>query len=128
MGLNTQISKSQLAKLYEKPYSYIMLDIHPKRVHSKFNTVRSDILSNNFLIFHMEDQYIAIPKSIFLKSYKVIGSGSNSQLRVIRDHEIEIKKKTNKRKRKEYKQSSTESESTSESDNSDKSATRKRTR
>ena len=128
MGLNTQLTKSQLVKIYEEPYSYIMLDIHPKRVHSQFNTVRSDILSNYFRIFRMEDQFIAVPKSIFLKHFKIIEGSGNSQLRVIRDHEIEIKKKSNKHKRKEYRNSSTESEETTESDDSDRTSRRRRTK
>ena len=65
IGLTNHISKKKLMKFYEKKFSYIMVDIHPNRIHSSFNTLRSNIFEENFLIFRNMEEYVAVPKAYF---------------------------------------------------------------
>ena len=91
------MSKRQLEKIYVKNYAYIFIDIHPKR-HSEFCTIRSNIFENNFTLFY-KMEYIAIPKSEFIKYFKVL-EAKKGTIKAVKN-EIAIRKsgKTKKRKR-----------------------------
>ena len=124
LGMQNLISKQSLGQIFAKPFAYIMLDIHPNR-HSSFGCVKSNIFETNFSVFH-KMEYIAIPKSEFLKHF-TIQEAKDGSLRPIKD-EIEIRERsTKKRKSKKSKQSrkkrrkestTEESESSQESEES----------
>ena len=115
LGMQNLISKQSLASVFSKPYSYIMLDIHPNR-QSSFGCITSNILNKNFIIFH-KMEYIAIPESEFLKHFS-IQEAKEGSVRSIKD-EIEIrerskKKRKNKKSEKSRKKRRKVSESTTE--------------
>ena len=125
LGMQDLISKQSLTRVFTEPYSYIMLDIHPNR-QSSFGCVTSNILSENFIIFH-KMEYIAIPKSEFLKHF-TIQEAKEGSVRAIQD-EIEIrersrkkrknkKSKAKKRRRKNSESTTEDSETTQESEES----------
>ena len=126
LGMQNLISKQSLANVFSRPYAYIMLDIHPNR-QSDFGCVRSNILSKNFTIFH-KMEYIAIPKTEFLKHFTIL-EGKEDTIRPVKN-EIEIREKSKKktkskrgskskkRRRKQSESSSSESETSQESETS----------
>lgn len=82
------ISRRQLQKIYEDNFSYILIDIHPKR-QSEFITIRSNIFDKHFGIIH-KMEYVAIPKSEFIKHFKVL-EAKKGTIKAIKN-EIEIGK------------------------------------
>ena len=126
LGMQGLISKQSLAQVYSKPYTYIMLDIHPNR-QSLFGCITSNILYKNFTIFY-KMEYIAIPKSEFLKHF-TIQEAKEGTVREIKN-EIEIRERAKKKKRnqkssksrkKRRKQSSTTTEESETSEESEES-------
>jgi len=114
LSCNDYISKKQLQKIYEKNFAYIFIDIHPKR-HSEFVTIRSNIFDKHFCIIH-KMEYVAIPKTEFVKYFKVLEAKKGS-IKAIKN-EIEIgkirpTKRSRKRRRTPY-ESTTSTDSDSE--------------
>ena len=93
-------------QIYSRPFSYLYIDIHPQR-KSNFSIVRGNIFDSNFSVYN-KMEYIAIPKSEFIKHFKIVEVKEDS-VRAVRD---EIKIKKNKRKRKRRYSTETESEQT----------------
>ena len=89
------ISKRQLEQIYEEKFAYIFIDIHPER-HSEFSTIRSNIFELNYTLFH-KMEYVAIPKSEFLKYFKVI-EAKKGKIKAIKN-EITIRKSSKSKKR-----------------------------
>ena len=126
LGMQGLVSKQSLTRVFAAPYAYIMLNIHPNR-QSSFGCITSNILSKNFSIFH-KMEYIAIPKSEFLKHF-TIQEAKEGSVREIKD-EIEIRErstkkrkskkssKSRKKRRKEADSTTEESETSQESEES----------
>ena len=91
------ISKRQLGKIYANKFAYIFIDIHPER-HSEFCTIRSNIFENNFTLFY-KMEYIAIPKSEFIKYFKVLEAKKGTVKAVKNEITVRKTKKAKKRKR-----------------------------
>ena len=109
LGVKELITKKHLEDVYSKRFAYIMIDVHPMR-HSPFATIRSNIFDNNFTIFnHME--YVAIPKTEFIKHFKIIEAKSGS-IKAIKNEITLTKSRKPKRKRR---RSPTPESSTTES-------------
>jgi len=89
------ISNRQLERVYSQKFAYIFIDIHPER-HSEFFTIRSNIFELNYTLFH-KMEYVAIPKSEFIKHFKVI-EAKKGTIKAIKD-EITIRKSTKPKKR-----------------------------
>ena len=95
VGVQKLLPNRLLETIYKQRYSYIFIDMHPNR-HSEFGSVLSNIFDKNFSIYH-KMEYVAIPKSEFLKHF-TIQEAKEGSIRAIKD-EIEVRK-TSKRKRK----------------------------
>ena len=95
LGLNNLIPKTLFEKIYSQAYSYIYVDISPGR-QSKFSVVRSNIFNKNFSVYN-KMEYIAIPKSEFLKHFKILEAKEDS-IRAVKN-EIKIKKRRKKRRK-----------------------------
>ena len=95
VGLKNVLPKRLLDDIYAKPFSYIYLDLHPKS-QSRFESVRSNIFDKYFSIFN-KMEYIAIPKSEFIKHFKIIEAQDGS-VRALKDA-FEIREDTKGRKR-----------------------------
>ena len=74
-----------------------MIDIHPHR-HSEFCTIRSNIFDINFDIIN-KMEYVAIPKSEFIKHYKII-EAKKGTIKAIKDEITITKRSKTKRPRK----------------------------
>ena len=96
LGCNELIKKRHLDQIYAKKFAYIFIDVHPER-HSDICTIRSNIFERNYDIFY-KMEYIAIPKSEFVKHFKVI-EAKNGTIKAIKN-EIKIRKTTKSKKRK----------------------------
>ena len=97
VGLKDVLSKRLLDNIYDKPFSYIYLDLHPKR-QSRFESVKSNIFDKYFSIFD-KMEYIAIPKSEFIKYFKIV-EAQNGTVRALKDaFEIREDEKGRKRRR-----------------------------
>ena len=94
LGLKNLITSEQLNALYAARFSYIYINIHPNR-HSDFGTLRTNIFDKLLTIYY-QMEYIAIPKSDFIKYFKVIES-NNGKIKAIKNA-VEIKP-NRKRKR-----------------------------
>ena len=120
LGLTNHISRSLLEKATRERYTYIMIDVHPKRQYD-FGCLRGRILKKYFAVYYEDMEYVAIPRSEFLKYFKII-KAKKGDVKAIKN-EIEVTKdpdpsklvsqREEKRKRK-YIESSTESESDSD--------------
>ena len=108
-GVQSNVPKHLMDQIYNKPFSYLYIDIHPQR-KSNFAAVRSNIFDKNFSVYN-KMEYIAIPKSEFIKHFKIVEVKEDS-VRAIRDA-IKIKKN---RKRKRRYSSSSESTAADSSD------------
>ena len=93
--LKNRISRRLLDNIYDKSFSYIYVDLHPKR-HSRFESVKSNIFDKYFSIFN-KMEYIAIPKSEFIKHFKII-EAQDGTVRALKDA-IEIREEEKGRKR-----------------------------
>lgn len=114
LGISTLISKKELDKVYSSCFTYIMLDIHPRR-HSEFATIRGNIFDHNYSIYH-KMEYVAIPKTEFVKHFKILDAKKGS-IKAIKD-EITIKKsrKIKRKRRRSPTPVTTESTSDTETD------------
>ena len=117
LGVSNLIPQRSLDKIYSKNYSYIFVNVHPNR-HSEFETIRTDIFNSFFTIFN-KMEYVAIPKTEFLKHFKII-EAKKGTVKAIKN-EITVgktKKKSDKegRKRKRGQSSAESSTQTSASD------------
>ena len=117
LGLTNHISRELLEKATSERYTYIMIDVHPNRQYD-FGCIRGNIFLKNFPVYYTME-YVAIPKSEFIKYFKII-EAKKGKIKAIKN-EIEIKKdpeqssSDSKRERKRPRQY-TESTSESESD------------
>jgi len=116
LGLTNHITRSLLEKATSERYSYIMIDVHPNRQYD-FGCVRGNILENNFAIYY-KMEYVAIPKSEFLKYFKII-KAKKGEIQAIKN-EIEVKEdskqsnsdsKRERKRRRKYAETSSESDS-----------------
>ena len=95
IGLKNIVPRRLLDNIYDKSFSYIYVDLHPKR-HSRFESVKSNIFDKYFSIFN-KMEYIAIPKSEFIKHFKII-EAQDGTVRALKDA-IEIREEEKGRKR-----------------------------
>ena len=95
VGMQKFIPNRLLETIYKQRYAYIFIDMHPNR-HSEFGCIRGSIFDDYFTIYH-KMEYVAIPKSEFLKHF-TIQEAKEGSVKAIKD-EIEIRK-ASKRKRK----------------------------
>lgn len=95
LGLISRIPKQLLDDIYSTRYQYIYIDLHPNRQYD-YSAVRGNIF-DKFSRIYYNMEYVAIPKSDFLKYFKIIKS-TQGKVKAIKN-EIEIKKK-HKRRRK----------------------------
>ena len=110
-GVQSNVPKHLMGQVYNQPFSYLYIDIHPQR-KSNFASVKGNIFDENFSVYN-KMEYIAIPKSEFIKHFKIVEAKEGS-IRAVKDV-IKIKKNKRKRKRK---YSSDEFETATESDQS----------
>ena len=115
LSCNNLITGKQLDKIYEKNFAYILIDIHPQR-HSEFVTIRSNIFEKNYTIVH-NMEYVAIPKTEFVKHFKIL-EAKKGTIKAVKN-EIEIRKirsskKSRKRSRTPYESTTTENSTDSE--------------
>ena len=89
------VKKRHLDQIYAKKFAYIFIDIHPQR-HSDFCTIRSNIFDKNYDLFYRME-YIAIPKSEFIKYFKVV-EAKKGTIKAIKN-EIKIGKSSKSKKR-----------------------------
>ena len=89
LGLTGSVTKGLMEKIYSKPFSYIMLDLHPSR-HSSFSSVRANIFDNFSSILYSEMEYVAIPKADFLKYFKILET-KKGKVKALQN-EFEVKK------------------------------------
>ena len=107
-GLTKHITRNQLDVALSKKHSYIFIDIHPKRQFD-FCCIRGNIFEKEINCYY-KMEYVAIPKTDFVKYFKIIES-TGGKIRAIKN-ELEIKQdKQKKSKRKRKRQPSTESDS-----------------
>ena len=114
LGVQSHLPKRLLDQIYDKPFSYIYFDIHPKR-QTDFIAVRGNIFDSFYSIFN-KMEYIAIPKAEFIKHFKII-EAKDGTVQAIKDA-IEIRKtkpSTRRKKRRRRSPSPTDTESSSES-------------
>ena len=110
LGIQSLLSKRQMEKLYSKNFAYIMINIHPQR-HSPFVTITNNIFDYFFTIYH-KMEYVAIPKSDFVKYFKVL-EAKKGTIKAVKN-EIEIRKSSTKRRKRSPTPESTETETESE--------------
>lgn len=108
VGVQKTLPSRLLETAYKQRYSYIFIDMHPNR-HSEFDRISGNIFDEYFSIYN-KMEYVAIPKSEFLKHF-TIQEAKEGSIRAIKD-EIEIRK-TSKRKPKRRKRRKYSSEITS---------------
>ena len=108
VGVQNTLPSRLLETAYKQRYSYIFIDMHPNR-HSEFDRISGNIFDEYFSIYN-KMEYVAIPKSEFLKHF-TIQEAKEGSIRAIKD-EIEIRK-TSKRKPKRRKRRKYSSETTS---------------
>lgn len=99
IGIKNTIPKRLLDKVYEKRYSYIYVDLHPES-HSEFECVKANIFDKYFSIFN-KMEYIAIPKSEFIKHFKIIEAQDGS-VRALKNA-IEIRETESSKRRRSSK-------------------------
>ena len=104
------ITKRQLEQIYAEKFNYIFIDLHPNR-HSEFCTIRSNIFERNYTIFN-KMEYVAIPKSDFIKYFKIV-EAKKGTIKAIKN-DIAIRKTTKKKRKREL--STTDTSGTSESE------------
>ena len=95
LNVQSRVPKHLMDQIYSRPFSYIYVDIHPER-RNNFDIVRGNIFDKNFSIYN-KMEYIAIPKSDFLKYFSVTEVKEDT-LRAVK-HEIALPKRKGKRKR-----------------------------
>ena len=105
-GVQSNVPRHLMDQIYNEPFSYLYIDIHPQR-KSNFAAVRGNIFEKNFSVYN-KMEYIAIPKSEFIKHFKIVEVKENS-VRAVRDA-IKIKK-SRKRKRRYSSEYSEQTES-----------------
>ena len=119
LGLTNQISRQLLEKATCERYTYIMVDVHPDRQYD-FGCIRGNIFENNFTVYY-NMEYVAIPKSEFLKYFKII-EAKKGKVKAIKN-EIEVKKdakqsnpdsKRERKRQREYADTTSESDSDSD--------------
>ena len=108
VGVQKILPSRLLETAYKQRYSYIFIDMHPNR-HLEFDRISGNIFDKYFSIYN-KMEYVAIPKSEFLKHF-TIQEAKEGSIRAIKD-EIEIRK-TSKRKPKRRKRRKYSSEITS---------------
>ena len=87
LGIQSLMPKRLLDEIYNNKYAYIFIDVHPER-HSEFITIRGNIFDSRFSVYH-KMEYIAIPKSDFVKYFK-IAEVKQGTVRALKN-EIEIR-------------------------------------
>ncbi len=97
-GLQSTLPRRLLDHIYSKPYSYIYVDLNTGR-QKAFDVVRGNIFDTNFSIYN-KMEYIAVPKSDFLKYFKIVEAKEGS-VRAVKNA-IEIKQASKRTKRKSH--------------------------
>ena len=92
LGLKRLITNEQLDTIYSTRYGYIYIHIHPNS-HYDFGTLRANIF-DYFLSIYYQMEYIAIPKSDFIKYFKIIDA-KDGKIKAIKN-EVAIKPKRKK--------------------------------
>jgi hypothetical protein len=82
LGLSNILPKTLLDRVYSDAFAYIVYDLHPMN-HSQFCRIRTNIFNDNFLVLN-KMEYVAIPKSDFLKYFKVLESKKGT-IRAVRN-------------------------------------------
>ena len=95
-GLQSNLPRRLLDQIYSKPYSYIYVDLQTGR-QKAFDVVRGNIFDTNFSIYN-KMEYIAVPKSEFLKYFKIVEAKEGS-VRAVKNA-IAIKEASKRAKRK----------------------------
>jgi len=111
LGLKGLITSTELDTMYKNRHSYIYIDIHPNRLFD-FGTIRANIFEKYLTIFY-QMEYIAIPKTDFVKYFKIIKS-KNGKIQAVKNA-VEVKANY-KRKRPKKPRISIESSSEDQSD------------
>lgn len=111
LGLRELITKDQMAAAYDERYSYIYINIHPNRQFD-FGTLRANIF-DKYINIYCRMEYIAIPKSDFVKYFKIIES-KNGRIKAVKNA---VKIKPN-RKRQRTERADTSNESSNTNDQS----------
>ena len=106
LNVQSYLPKHLMDRIYSKPFSYIYVDIHPKRKNN-FDIVKGNILDKNFSIFN-KMEYIAIPKSEFIKHFR-IAEVKEDTLRAVKN-EITFKKRKRSKQVKRRKRVKSESD------------------
>ena len=96
LGVQSLVPQNLLDNIYSTKFAYIFIDVHPER-HSEFCTVRSNIFENNYTLFY-KMEYVAIPKSEFIKHFKVL-EAKKGTIKAVKN-EITIRKSGKSKKRK----------------------------
>ena len=105
------ISKEQINQIYTKNFAYIMINIHPER-HSEFITIRTNIFDDNFIVIN-KMEYVAIPKSDFIKYFKIL-EAKKGTIKAIKN-EVTIRKRSHPKKSRKRSPSSEKSVTSTES-------------
>ena len=95
IGVQSLVSKRHLEDIYSKNFAYIFVNIHPER-QNPFVAVTTNIFDKYYSIFH-KMEYVAIPKSDFLKYFKVV-EAKKGTIKAIKN-EIEVRSGKKKRTR-----------------------------
>ena len=115
LNVQSRVPKHLLDQIYSEPFSYIYVDIHPER-RSNFDIVRGNIFEKNFSIYN-KMEYIAIPKSDFIKYFRVVEVKEDTVRGV--KNEITLSKNKRKTKRKRRREPSSSSGSSKFSEESE---------
>ena len=116
LDMDALITSRSLDNIFKNPYAYIMFDIHPNR-QSDFGCIKANIFERNFSIFH-KMEYIAIPKTEFLKHFTIQEAKSDT-IRQIKD-EIEIREKPKRRRKNKTKKAKRRRKYTESSEETDR--------
>ncbi len=86
-NIQSHLPKRLLDQVYEKRFSYIYIDVHPES-QTHFTAVRGNIFDSFYSIYN-KMEYIAIPKSEFIKHFKIL-EAKDGTIKAIKN-EIEIR-------------------------------------
>ena len=114
-NIQSHLPKRLLDQIYEKRYSYIFIDVHPER-QTQFSAVRGNIFGSFYSIYN-KMEYIAIPKSEFVKHFKILEAKDGS-IKAIKD-EIEIRKTRSSRRKRKRKRTPSPDSATTTSESSE---------
>jgi hypothetical protein len=94
LGMTSLISRKIFDDVYIDRYQYIYIDLHPNR-QFVFSSLRTNLFDYYYTIFY-KMEYVAIPKSDFLKYFKII-EAKKGKIKAIKN-ESTLKKLKRRRK------------------------------